>query len=135
MRRSSLIFFGCDLPYKSADGLSVRAAVNQVVDGDTLWVEADSGYRAGPTLIELRLVGPDFRGFNADERFTPNGRLATIAVAQYCHLAEWVYVRSVEDTEKFGRWLTIVSRPDWSSDLASILVTSIPGCVWKEYPK
>lgn len=101
--RSQLIFRTSAIPYPGA--YVWRAAVNSDVDGDTVWVERDSGCRSSD-LIELRLTGSEWKGFDADERFTEGGKAVTAEVRRV--IPEWSVVRieTKPDTEKFGRWLS-----------------------------
>jgi endonuclease YncB( thermonuclease family) len=147
--RSLLLFRHSPIAYPLQ--LVWRAAISRVVDGDTLWVERDSGCQ-DTGLIELRLTGRDWKGFNADERFTDNGKLATARVQLLCPEGRIVRIETQPDTEKYGRWTSpvlmlvndlpekLIHADDTYSidgrtylDLAAHLVRNIPGCVWKEY--
>lgn len=146
--RSLLIFRNATVDYPGA--YRWRAAVNSDVDGDTVWVERDTGCRHSD-LIELRLTGDGWRGFDADERFTVGGKIITAEVKRL--IPEWatVLIETQPDTEKFGRWLSpIFTVPSKGSltdantlvekngtlyiDLAAYLVAKFPQyCRWKDY--
>lgn len=149
--RSLLIFRLAEISYPGA--YLWRAAINSDVDGDTVWVERDSGCR-NTDLIELRLTGKKWRGFDADERFTVGGKIITAEVRRL--IPEWavVLIETQPDTEKFGRWLSPIFVPTSSLDpldtqlpgttfernekgfldLAAFLVAKFPEyCRWKEY--
>src|SRR3954470_12794529 len=74
MSRSLLAFANSPIAYPTSSVW--RAAVNYTTDGATLWVERDTGCRESQ-LIELRVTGYQWKGFNAAERFTDDGKLAT----------------------------------------------------------
>jgi len=108
MSRPSLIFLRSPIPYPG--GYIWRAAVNYITDGDTLWVERDSGGR-DTQLMELRLTGMAFKGFNAAERFTAQGKLITARVQELIPPGSIVRIETARDTEKYGRWLSPVLIP------------------------
>lgn len=149
--RSLLIFRNAAVEYTG--NFQWRAAINSNVDGDTVWVERDTGCRHAD-LIELRLVGDGWRGFDADERYTVGGKIVTTEVKRL--IPEWatVLIETQPDTEKYGRWLSPIFVPikvlqpedtQFPStmiqrvgkgylDLASFLVAKFPQyCRWKEY--
>jgi hypothetical protein len=146
--RSPLIFRNAVVPYPGA--YRWRAAINSVVDGDTVWVERDSGCRSSD-LIELRLTGDGWRGFNADERFTEGGKIITAEVKRLIPEFSTVLIETQPDTEKYGRWLSpilvspapneitastvmVAKNDQWLIDLAAYLVTKYPSyCRWKDY--
>lgn len=108
MSRSLLIFRDSTIPYP---GTNVwRAAINSDVDGDTTRVERDTGCRH-PQLIEIRITGDNWKGFNADERFTIGGRIVSAEVKRL--IPDWTVVRieTQPDTEKYGRWLSPILIP------------------------
>lgn len=111
MRRKLLIFRDASIPYT---GQRIwRAAINSDVDGDTLWVERDTGCDQSQ-LVEIRLTASEglridgtvrtIRGFNAFERFTAGGKLVTAEVKRVCSDWRVVRIETDPDTEKFGRW-------------------------------
>lgn len=105
MSRPSLIFQRSLIPYPGTD--LWRAAVNYVTDGDTLWVERDTGCMQ-TQLIELRLTGLQWRGFNANERFTPGGKLVTAKALELAPPGTICLIQTSKDPEKYGRWLSPV---------------------------
>jgi hypothetical protein len=108
MSRSLLIFRDSAIPYPGT--YTWRAAVNSVVDGDTVWVERDTGCRHSD-LIEIRLTGDQWKGFNADERFTTGGKLVTAEVKRLIPDRTVVRIETKPDTEKYGRWLSPIFVP------------------------
>lgn len=149
--RPLLIFRDSIVPYTGAN--SFRAAINSVVDGDTVWVERDTGCR-DTQLIELRVTGRMWRGFNAAERFTPEGRAMSALVRDWCPIKSVIMIETQPDTEKYGRWLSPLLVPitgglDLAAivdedtieinaiayvDLAAHLVRHFPeGAKWQEY--
>jgi hypothetical protein len=136
-----------------------RAAYNPYAyhDGDTCWVERDTGC-GFPHPVKLRLTGYHWKGFNADERFTPNGRLATERLDLICRAACVVRIETHPDPEdKYGRWLSPILIPAFVFttalaavvaidpadtvtidgvpylDLAAHMVRAIPGCRWEKF--
>lgn len=107
-QRALLIFRESAVPYPG--DYVWRAAVNSVVDGDTAWVERDTGCRHSD-LIELRITGQGWKGFNADERFTPGGKVVTAEVKRLCPEGSVVRIETKPDTEKYGRWLSPILIP------------------------
>lgn len=146
MSRALIAFRDSPLPYPTPSVW--RAVVNYITDADTLWVERDTGCRMSQ-LIEIRVTGLNWKGFDAAERFTENGKAATAEVIRACPPGTIVRVETKPDTEKFGRWLSPVLIPFTKdffrvdgnviidggnyADLAALLVANVPGCVWKEY--
>lgn len=154
MSRPSLIFVNSPIPYLGA--YIWRAAVNYVTDGDTLWVERDAGGRDNQ-LMELRLTGLAYKGFNAAERFTTQGKLITNRVRELLPPGTIVRIETAKDVEKYGRWLSpvlipMVSVPTQYQDgvgpmtgsdlvdggilylsLAEHLNRNFPGAVWQTY--
>jgi hypothetical protein len=154
MSRSLLVFKNSVIPYLTPS--IWRAAVNFVTDADTIWVERDTGCR-DQQLIEIRVTGyPSWRGFNAAERFTPDGKILTGVVNQLAAVGSVVRIETKPDTEKYGRWLSPILMPLQSVvnlihpeadvtrccftidrvvyvDLASYLVANVQGAVWQIY--
>jgi endonuclease YncB( thermonuclease family) len=141
-----LAFRSSSVPYLTP--AVFRAAVNRVVDGDTIWVEADTSFRTSH-LIELRVTGNQWKGFNAPERFTDNGRVATALVQRLCPVGSIIRIETAPDIEKYGRWLTPVFIPVVPNgyapdvvvvkdgitylDLAAHMVATVPGSIWQVY--
>lgn len=78
------------------------ATVVRWVDGDTVWLTVDIGFRLEGTM--------DFRlyGINAPERGTSNGTAATARVNQLAPPGSGVTIQSHKDPDNFGRWLADV---------------------------
>jgi hypothetical protein len=134
MRRKLLIFRNTAIPYPGARVW--RAAINSDVDGDTLWVERDTGCDQSQ-LVEIRLVAAngmdrDIRGFDADERFTPGGILVTAEVKRLIPDYTVVRIETEVDPEKFGRWVSpILIR---ASDIRSDFKENVPSeCFTERY--
>lgn len=131
-----------------------RAAMSRITDADTVWMERDTGCR-DTQLIEVRVTGAGWKGYNAPERFTANGRLSTAKVAQLAPVWSIIRIETQPDTEKYGRWLSPLLVPipaaGWPLgvtveaadmverdgvnylDLAAHLVRTVPGNVWQTY--
>lgn len=147
---TSLLFRNSPIPYPLA--YVWRAAVNRITDADTIWFERDCGCR-DVQLIETRVTGNNWKGFNAPERFTINGKVSTARVMLLLPEGSIVRLETKPDTEKYGRWLTPVFVPPPAAgwpipvdavdlvildgvpylDLAAHLVRSVPGNVWQAY--
>lgn len=151
MSQSTLLLFrNSPIPYPLQ--YVWRAAMSRITDADTVWSERDTGCR-DCQLIELRVTGVDWRGFNAPERFTVDGRASTARVALLAPVASIVRIETRPDTEKYGRWLSPLLVPlppaGWPVDVnvddsvirdgiryldvAAHLVRSIPGNRWQQY--
>lgn len=101
--RPLLVFKKSIVPYPG--GKQWRAAINSVTDADTVWVERDTGCRH-TQLIEIRVTGANWRGFNAAERFTLEGRALTQVLKGFCEPGSVILIETAIDTEKYGRWLS-----------------------------
>lgn len=75
-----------------------RAEVKEVVDGDTLWVVIDCGFRV---WVEQKLR---LRGLDAPELSTATGRRTRAFVEEALGQAEFV-VLSTQRTDKYDRYL------------------------------
>ena len=75
------------------------ATILRVVDGDTLHVRVDLGFRMFAEL-PVRLAGID-----APERGTDAGTAATEYARQWAAQHPTVILRTTKNPEKFGRWL------------------------------
>lgn len=115
MSRPSLLFRNSPVPYTGVD--TWRAAVNYNTDGDTQWVERDTGCR-DTDLIELRITSYEHRPWDADERFTVGGKLVTGLLRLWAPEASIVLIRTLPDPEKYGRWLSpvLIPLPDRAED-------------------
>ena len=94
-----------------------RAEVIRVVDGDTVDVEVDLGFRIGQQM-RLRLVG-----INAPELHTLDGPPARDHLAGLVGiLPVRLTIRTVKDrTEKYGRYLASLIRDDGIDVNASMM--------------
>ncbi len=84
-----------------------RAVLDRVIDGDTIVVDIDLGFRVRSKQI-LRLAG-----INAPELSSPDVQVHNAAVAAQCYLASLVrdqdLIVRTEKTEKYGRWLAWIT--------------------------
>lgn len=78
-----------------------QATVDEVVDGDTLWLEVDLGFGTH-TLKDFRLAGLD-----APETSTPEGKVSKRWVQEQLPVGSKVLVQTTR-TEKYGRYLATV---------------------------
>lgn len=84
-----------------------KGEILRVVDGDTLDFVIDLGFRVY-TNIRVRLLG-----INAPERHTEKGREVTQYLSNLLPVGTELTVTTYKDpTDKYGRWLAIVSSPD-----------------------
>jgi micrococcal nuclease len=78
-----------------------RAVVLRIVDGDTVDLDVDLGFRAS-IEIRTRLIG-----INAPELNTETGRLVRDALAAHMPPGSGVVVRTFKDPrDKYGRWVS-----------------------------
>jgi micrococcal nuclease len=115
--------------------------VVKVVDGDTVDVELDLGFRITHT-IRVRVCGPNGKMFNAPElrlEERERGIQAKNATVSYFDLTSSavdgiglkVYVKTYKTTDKYGRWIAEIHAPAHEEDLASYLVSNNLG-EWTE---
>lgn len=86
-----------------------RATVDRVVDGDTIDVTIDLGFRVYTTQ-RLRL-----RHIDTPEKYGPGASAAGVAAAQIVEQMLPVGTKVIVETEKtgkYGRWLAIITLPD-----------------------
>lgn len=76
--------------------------IERWVDGDTLWVVVDLGFRMSVRL-DFRLYGVD-----TPERGKPGYREAASFVSTYAPIGKPVILRTYKDPDKYGRWLAEV---------------------------
>lgn len=94
-----------------------KAKLVRVVDGDTVWLDVDVGFR---TIVSI-----DFRlyGINAPETKGPTkaaGLAATQFLSSFLSGSDKDLVVESVKTEKFGRWLGTIwvhtfGKSDWAS--------------------
>jgi micrococcal nuclease len=81
------------------------AKLHRVVDGDTVYLEVDLGFRVFGAF-EFRLYG-----INCPEMNTPEGKAAkrfTMEWFTQSNIQGEVMVESQKDPEKYGRWLGLI---------------------------
>jgi micrococcal nuclease len=79
-----------------------KATVVRWVDGDTVWLEVDLGFRM-KTINDFRLYGVD-----TPERGQLNYKEATTFVNAIAPVGTEVTVFTYKDPDKYGRWLAEV---------------------------
>ena len=91
---------------------SYQATVVRWVDGDTVWLDVDLGFRMHSTT--------DFRlyGVNTPERGQPGYAEATARCHEVAPTGSKVIVHVFKDPDKYGRWLVIV---------VPVVPVSVPG--------
>lgn len=102
-----------------------RATLVRVVDGDTIVVTVDLGFRASITT-PVRLAG-----VNCPEHGTTAGDAATRYTTRWLAGADLTIVSDKPDRygDKYGRWLAVVHRAD-GHVLADDLVTAGHAARW-----
>jgi micrococcal nuclease len=101
-----------------------KATVIRVVDGDTVWLEVDLGFRM-KTINDFRLYGVD-----TPERGQPGWSEATAFVNRIAPAGTEVLITTYKDPDKYGRWLVDISVDD---DLLPINVQLIQQGLAKTY--
>jgi micrococcal nuclease len=91
-----------------------KATVIRWVDGDTVWLEVDLGFRM-KTINDFRLYGVD-----TPERGQPGWAEAKAFVQNTAPVGTEVNIETYKDPDKYGRWLAEVSLADEDSDMFSI---------------
>lgn len=79
-----------------------KARVIRWVDGDTVWLEVDLGFRM-TTQNDFRLYG-----VNTPERGKPGFEEATFRVNQLAPVGTEVLVKTYRVPDKYGRWLVLM---------------------------
>ena len=94
------------------------ARLTRVIDGDTVIVEVDHGFRIYSTQT-VRVLG-----VNAPELRNPGGREAKAFVEQWTAVAGvWpLTINATATTDKYGRRLAAISKP--GGDLATDLIAN-----------
>lgn len=78
-----------------------RAVCNKILDGDTIVVDVDLGFRLKISNQLLRI-----KGINAPEKDTSEGVLSKAALEEYLPIGTELVFKSLEkDKDKFGRLL------------------------------
>jgi micrococcal nuclease len=101
-----------------------KATVIRWVDGDTVWLEVDLGFRM-KTINDFRLYGVD-----TPERGQPGWAEATAFVQKAAPAGTEVRIETYKDPDKYGRWLVDISVDD---DLLPINVQLIQQGLAKTY--
>lgn len=84
-----------------------RASVSRIVDGDTVDLTVDVGFR---TFVHVRVRLVDI---NAPEMNTPQGRAAKVFLSQILPLGLRCEIETFKDpTDKYGRWIAEIYLPD-----------------------
>lgn len=100
-----------------------RATVDRVVDGDTVWLNVDLGFRV-IVRVDFRLWGintPEVVGLTRQE-----GLAAKAELTRLLSLGPLVVTTTKpESTDKYGRWLAtiLVSTPEGPLNVNEALVT------------
>ncbi|VFM96173.1 MAG: micrococcal nuclease [Candidatus Kentron sp. G] len=97
-----------------------RCSVSRVVDGDTVDLVVDLGFRIRID-VRVRLAGID-----APERYTEDGKKATARVKA---LAPAIVSVSTSKTGKYGRWLATLYDED-GRDINALLVEEGHARLW-----
>jgi micrococcal nuclease len=93
------------------------ATVARWVDGDTVWLDVDLGFRTR-TISDFRLVGVD-----TPERGRPGHDEATAYVNTWAPAGSRVILTSYKDPDKYGRWLASIIPSGSDVSLNSRLVS------------
>jgi micrococcal nuclease len=97
---------------------SYRATVIRWVDGDTVWLEVDLGFRM-KTINDFRLYGVD-----TPERGQPGWAEATAFVQKAAPAGTEVLITTYKDPDKYGRWLAEIDVQGQYQTLNMQLVTN-----------
>lgn len=76
-----------------------RATITRWVDGDTVWMDVDLGFRFH-AVLDFRLTG-----INTPERGKPNWAESIAMVNRLATPGTPVIIQSRKDPDKYGRWL------------------------------
>lgn len=99
---------------------SYRAEVVRVVEGDTLEIRLDLGFKIY-RILQVRLIGVD----------TPDGKLANAFAFNWVRQQRGeILIRSEKDCGKHGRWLAEVWSRDQSKCLNADLLTEGLATSW-----
>lgn len=98
-----------------------EATLLRLVDGDTLWLRCDLGFRVFHD-VDVRLAG-----LNAPELHTVEGEAAKLWVQNWFtgHPGPYIVHTDRDRTEKYGRYLATVVAPDGHSLTADLLADGI----------
>lgn len=90
---------------KQTDSYVREATIIRWVDGDTVWVKVDLGYRIYGEM--------DFRlyGINTPEKVQPNYQAAIDLVNGAAPVGTKVTLKSYKNPDKYGRWLAEIFVP------------------------
>lgn len=102
-----------------------RCTLLRVVDGDTVWLNVDLGFRCH-VEIDVRLAGLD-----APKASTDAGRAARDAVVQWLTGSSELTVTTTKNTtERYGRWLAVIRRAGDPQTLNDHLVAAGHAVAW-----
>lgn len=87
------------------DSYERKAEIVRWVDGDTVWLKVDLGYRIS-AQTDFRLMGID-----TPERGKPNYKEAIALVNEVAPVGSVVNIKSYKDPDKYGRWLAEIFVP------------------------
>lgn len=93
------------------------AQLVRVIDGDTVVLQIDLGFRLAATM-PVRLLG-----INAPEMRTVEGPVARQWALDWFSAHPAFVVETAKDPEKYGRWLGVI-RPPSGASLNEALVTA-----------
>lgn len=85
-----------------------KVTVDQVVDGDTVWLTVDLGFYIDHRT-KIRMAG-----INAPELSTDAGKTASAALSAFiqAHPGQWTAQTFKTGEDKYGRWLCTLFAPD-----------------------
>ncbi|QKY79823.1 nuclease [Arthrobacter phage Bumble] len=95
---------------------SYLAEVVRWVDGDTVYLDVDLGFRMRSTA-SFRLYGVD-----TPERGRPGAREATARAEEFAPAGSVVRIETHKDPDKYGRWLVELYSPGAFRSLNTVLV-------------
>ena len=100
-----------------------RSQLVRVIDGDTVEMDVDLGFRVSSRLI-MRLSGinaPEMRGKSQDAGIAAKAFLSHLITAT-ASSEKWVTVRTIQDKqEKYGRYLAVIVLEDGTTANAAMV--------------
>jgi micrococcal nuclease len=97
-----------------------NAVVERVVDGDTLDLAVDLGFKV-QVRERFRLFGIDTPEVFGKSK-SPEGEAASAYLKALLPVGTRVLVETVKGTEKYGRWLAMVYLPDSKTPVNTMLI-------------
>lgn len=104
-----------------------KAKVIRWVDGDTVWLEVDLGFRMTSTT-DFRLYGVD-----TPERGQLNHAEATALCNQIAPAGSSVRIKTYKDPDKYGRWLAEVTPLGAAGSVPTVTNQLINAALGKAY--